>query len=72
MHTILLCFAFALLCLASISFAEPATRPVDPAWRNVRDFGAAGDGTTDDTTAFQRALDEAGKTGDRVFVPSGI
>jgi hypothetical protein len=30
---------------------------------NVRDLGARGDGKTDDTATFQRALDEAGKAG---------
>jgi len=34
---------------------------------SVRDFGAAGDGTTDDTTAFQNAL----AAHDCVFVPAG-
>lgn len=41
---------------------------------NVRDFGAVGDGKTDDTKAFQSALDAAcGKdeTGGIVFVPQG-
>jgi polygalacturonase len=34
---------------------------------NVRDFGAAGDGTTDDSEAVQHAIDEAG--GDVYFPP---
>jgi hypothetical protein len=34
---------------------------------SVRDFGAAGDGLTDDTLAFQKAL----AANDHVFVPSG-
>jgi hypothetical protein len=39
---------------------------------NVRDFGAKGDGKTDDTAAFQRALDEAGKAGGGVvYAPRG-
>jgi hypothetical protein len=64
--------AVVCICVGVTCFAnEAATRPVDPAWLNVRDFGARGDGVADDTGAFQRALDEAGKTGNRVFVPSG-
>jgi hypothetical protein len=51
--------------------ADPATRPADPAWRNVRDFGATGDGVADDTAAFQTALDDTAKSGGRVFVPGG-
>ncbi|MDW8320119.1 MAG: glycosyl hydrolase family 28-related protein [Armatimonadota bacterium] len=39
---------------------------------NVRDFGAKGDGQSDDTAAFQRALDEAGKAGGGVvYAPRG-
>lgn len=41
-------------------------------WRSVKDFGAAGDGTTDDTVAIQAALD-VGSTFDHgtVFFPDG-
>ena len=39
---------------------------------NVRDFGAAGDGTTKDTKAFQKALDTcAVNGGGDVLVPAG-
>ncbi|MDY4338793.1 glycosyl hydrolase family 28-related protein [Xanthomonas sp. LF07-6] len=35
---------------------------------SVRDFGAVGDSTTDDTAAFQRALDASNK----VYLPDGV
>jgi len=38
----------------------------------VTDFGAVGDGETDDTDAFEAALDSAAITGCKVFVPVGI
>jgi hypothetical protein len=36
---------------------------------NVRDYNAKGDGTTDDTYAIQAAINAAGKTGGRVYLP---
>lgn len=43
-----------------------------PAFENVRSFGAAGDASTDDTAAFQRALDAAHRLGGGiVYVPPG-
>lgn len=58
-------FGAALLTLTT-AFAA------DPDIFNVRDFGAAADGKTDDTAAFQRALDAAGKAGGgTVHAPRG-
>lgn len=37
----------------------------------VTDFGAKGDGQTDDTNAFRAALDSAAVTASKVFVPQG-
>lgn len=38
---------------------------------SVKDFGATGDGTTDDTAEIQAAVTQAGVEGGVVFVPSG-
>jgi len=38
---------------------------------NVKDYGATGDGTTDDTTAFQSALTAASVSGGVVYLPAG-
>jgi len=48
----------------------PSPAMVDPV--NVRRFGAVGDGTTDDTAAFQKALDTVGQAGGgTVYAPRG-
>lgn len=39
---------------------------------NVKDFGAKGDGVTDDTDSIQYALDLASEKGKRIFFPAGI
>ena len=39
---------------------------------SVRDFGAKGDGETDDTEAFQKALDSFGTQGGTVYAPRGV
>jgi len=47
-----------------------APLPIYPVSMNVRQFGAKGDGTTDDTAAFIKALETA-PPGSAVFVPEG-
>ena len=42
--------------------------PPQETWRNVRDFGALGNGVADDTAALQQALDQC----DTVYLPQGM
>jgi hypothetical protein len=54
--------------------AGAVTRSVQSKLRDVvsvRDFGAAGDGVTDDTVAIQAAIDSLAATGGTVFFPPG-
>lgn len=44
----------------------------DPALYDVRQFGAKGDGVTEDTAAIQAAMDAAAKTQGTVMIPSGV
>jgi Pectate lyase superfamily protein/SMP-30/Gluconolactonase/LRE-like region len=74
----LLLFAALLAVVASPVGAASVftTRPDDPAAVDLSapDFGARGDGTTDDSAAIQSAIDKAaanGLGGGIVFVPSG-
>ena len=62
--------------IVALFFVIIASVMVYPAWAedsqiNVHDLGAKGDGKTDDTLAFQKALDQAGEKGGIVLVPSG-
>lgn len=45
--------------------------PSPPVVANVRDFGATGNGQTNDTAAFEAALEKAGRSGGAVLVPAG-
>lgn len=52
--------------------AQESAPPVSPAALNVRDFGAAGDGQTDDTQAFFAAVDAVNTFGGgTIYIPSG-
>lgn len=51
-----------------MSLTKATYSMIQNAAANARDFGAVGDGTTDDTAAIQAALDSAA---DRVFIPAG-
>lgn len=57
---------------ASVFIAATVVAQGRPDFFNVRDFGAKGDGGTDDTAAFQKALDTAGEArGGVVYAPVG-
>lgn len=43
---------------------------MNPLWKNAKDYGATGNGTTDDTAALQSAINAASDN-ETVFVPSG-
>src|SRR5690606_4745118 len=51
--------------------ALDAKQDVQPGIVNAKVAGATGDGTTDDTTALQAAIDLAQTQGDILFIPSG-
>ena len=63
-------FSDRALILASVAFAATVAGAAD---FNVRDYGAKGDGVTDDTAAMQRTIAECAKAGGgRVVVPKGV
>ena len=64
-------FLCAMAVCAAMFCAEGEAMPKDATW-NVMDFGAVADGATDNTAAFQKALDEAAQArGGVVLVPTG-
>lgn len=54
-----------------VAHQEDGTLKAHVSVHNVRDFGAAGDGTTDDSPAFGAALAAAAATPKPVYVPAG-
>jgi len=75
--SLLLLTTLAAVGLATAVRADVYGRlPHGPGFRNVRDYGAKGDGITDDTAAFMRALDEGRgsvreKSAANVYIPPG-
>jgi MYXO-CTERM domain-containing protein len=57
----------AALAAYGTSFALPADSPK----ANVRDFGAKGDGTTDDTAAIKKAIASTYAAWETIYLPSG-
>ena len=52
-----------------MALTKAKNRMIDGAAVNVKDFGVTGDGVTDDTVAFQAALDSFDSYGGTLFVP---
>ncbi|CAN5778350.1 glycoside hydrolase family 28 protein [soil metagenome] len=61
-HLKFICFA----CLLLITFSMVNAQVYD-----VTRFGAIGDGTTDNTSSIQNAIDSCAKTGGKVYFPTG-
>jgi hypothetical protein len=60
-----------LFSLFFISSCTQTHKVSEQRYTDVLDFGAKADTSSDDTIAFQKALDKAGKKGGVVFVPAG-
>lgn len=56
---------------AAAAVYDPPSRARGGANRNVRDYGAVGNGVHDDTSAIQAAINSLPSTGGTVFVPAG-
>ena len=73
MQTSLLVTMVTVLSVAGAAGAQDPSRPqTGPQGTvSVLDFGAAGNGTKDDTAAIQRAIDKAAEKGGVVYLPPG-
>ena len=54
------------MSLTKVSFSM-----IDGAFVNVLDFGAIGDGTTDNSAAFQQAINYIGANNKTLYIPAG-
>ena len=53
-------------------YDTPGSPLFPPFYANVKDFGAKGDGSTDDASAIQSALDSLSTTGGTIYFPPGV
>ena len=54
-----------------MALTKAHNRMIADAAVNVKDFGAVGDGVTDDTAAIQAALDHVAANGGTLYFPAG-
>lgn len=62
----------ALLCVLALSAILPSAAHAATPQVNVRDYGALGNGTHNDTTNIQNAETAIAKTGGRLYFPPGL
>ncbi len=62
---------FLIAAALALSVCQATAQTSQPSTVNVRDFGAVGDGKTDDTAAFTRAMQAVAPLGGTVQVPVG-
>lgn len=70
---LLTCFVKAAICFLCLASAPCFSRTAgsNSVIFNVLDYGAKGDGKTNDAAAIQKAIDVCSKTGGRVLLPAG-